>query len=192
MGLDSVELLMEFENYFGIRIPDSEAEETDTVQRMVDCVSIHLNITNGGEEFKENLLVKFSNAFQQTGIINKPLSWSDNLFQIIPSKDFETWDKVAKLLDSSILNARPKPEKKPPKLFVFLGINGMLRFQTLTTESFILAFCSQNYERLIESKKITNKFEIYIAIVGITSDKIGLDFHEIKPEKHFHKDLGIN
>ena len=36
MGLDSVELVMEIENYFGIRIPDSEAEKIYTIQIMVD------------------------------------------------------------------------------------------------------------------------------------------------------------
>lgn len=52
MGLDSVELLISFENYFNIQVPDKEAEEIRTVQEMVDCVGSHLAITKYGEELK--------------------------------------------------------------------------------------------------------------------------------------------
>ena len=33
MGLDSIELVMEIENYFGIQIPDAEAEKIYTIQK---------------------------------------------------------------------------------------------------------------------------------------------------------------
>ncbi len=39
MGLDSVELLVTFEEYFGIGIPDAEAETIFTVQDMTDVTA---------------------------------------------------------------------------------------------------------------------------------------------------------
>jgi acyl carrier protein len=45
MGLDSVELLMDIENFFSIQIPDTEAEKIYTIQNMVDSVAAHLNIS---------------------------------------------------------------------------------------------------------------------------------------------------
>lgn len=46
MGLDSVELLVEIENYFSIEIPDTEAAEIFTVQNMVDVAAKHLHISD--------------------------------------------------------------------------------------------------------------------------------------------------
>lgn len=45
MGLDSVELVMEIEKYFDIRIPDPDAEKIPTVQNMVDAVAGHPGIS---------------------------------------------------------------------------------------------------------------------------------------------------
>ncbi|NTW48558.1 MAG: acyl carrier protein [Chlorobiales bacterium] len=37
-SLDTVELIMEFENKFGIQIPDEEAEKIGTVQNAIDYI----------------------------------------------------------------------------------------------------------------------------------------------------------
>ena len=42
MGLDSVEIVMEAEEEFGIKIPDAEAEQIRTVGDLVDLVCQHL------------------------------------------------------------------------------------------------------------------------------------------------------
>ncbi|MDX2199578.1 MAG: acyl carrier protein [Phycisphaerae bacterium] len=42
-SLDSVELIMEFEDEFDISIPDEEAEKIQTVGQAVDYITAHLN-----------------------------------------------------------------------------------------------------------------------------------------------------
>lgn len=42
-SLDSVELIMKFEEEFGIEIPDAESEKIKTVQLAIDYISAHVN-----------------------------------------------------------------------------------------------------------------------------------------------------
>lgn len=45
-SLDTVELIMEFENVFGIKIPDSDTEKIATVGDAVKYVEEHLDIAS--------------------------------------------------------------------------------------------------------------------------------------------------
>lgn len=49
MGLDSVELILEVENAFSIRIPDKEAEEIITIRDFTNCVLRHRPALDLGE-----------------------------------------------------------------------------------------------------------------------------------------------
>jgi len=42
-SLDSVELIMKFEEEFGIEIPDTDSEKIKTVQNAIDYISAHVN-----------------------------------------------------------------------------------------------------------------------------------------------------
>ncbi len=46
MGLDTVELVMAFEEEFGIEISDSEAEEMRTIGDTVDCIYSKITATD--------------------------------------------------------------------------------------------------------------------------------------------------
>jgi hypothetical protein len=65
-------------------------------------------------------------------------------------------------------------------------------WETLTVEQFVSAICANNYLELIDRNNIRSKYEIYIAVTGITVDKIGVDYFEIGPDKSFTSDLGID
>ncbi|MEV4885304.1 hypothetical protein MRBLMN1_003840 [Chitinophaga ginsengisegetis] len=68
MGLDSVDLLVAIENYFGIQIPDTEAQEIFTVQNMVDVVAKHLHLSDdsmsNGEITDQFKTVQYAANFQ--------------------------------------------------------------------------------------------------------------------------------
>jgi acyl carrier protein len=56
MGLDSVEILVRVEKYFGISIPDREAEKILTVQEFADCVFTKVTV-NPTEKCKSSNVV---------------------------------------------------------------------------------------------------------------------------------------
>ncbi|MCJ7543671.1 MAG: acyl carrier protein [Phycisphaerae bacterium] len=45
-SLDTIELIMEFEDRFEVRLPDEDAEKIDTVQQAVDYLAAKLEIAN--------------------------------------------------------------------------------------------------------------------------------------------------
>src|SRR5688572_27660604 len=55
MGLDSVEILVRVEEYFGISIPNGEAQKILTVQEFADCVFAKVTI-NPTEKCKSQML----------------------------------------------------------------------------------------------------------------------------------------
>jgi len=67
MGLDSVELLMEFEEYFSISIPDQEASSLSTIQLIVDCLGRYLYIEGDDRKIQLQVFSELSKAFQDTG-----------------------------------------------------------------------------------------------------------------------------
>ena len=48
-SLDTVELVMEFEDEFELSIPDEEAEKIQTVGQAIDYIKNHMNKAGGGE-----------------------------------------------------------------------------------------------------------------------------------------------
>ena len=69
MGLDSVELLMEWEKYFDIQIPDPVAQKISTVQNAVDYFSTILDISDDSTILKDKIFEKLQQS------ISKKLVW---------------------------------------------------------------------------------------------------------------------
>ena len=65
-------------------------------------------------------------------------------------------------------------------------------WNSISVERFIDAVCAANYKSLVNQDAISSKYEIYIAVMGITAEKIGIDYFEILPEKSFTSDLGVD
>ena len=195
MGLDSIELVMEIEKYFGIRIPDSEAENIYTIQKMVDSVAVHLKITNESMELRDKVLYKLSQAFQELGWATTEIELTHLASAYIPSNDKKVWSKLQNSLSLSIPEieiVRKGSNKISDKLKTLINWTPSYEWDQITIEQFVAAICSNNYDELIDRNNIVTKYEIYIAIAGITVDKIGVDYYEIAPDKSFTTDLGID
>lgn len=102
MGLDSVELLISFENYFSIQISDSQAEKIQTVQEMVDCVSRTLAISYPDTSLKETLFEKLKAILMQSGLADNSFSLSDKIFSILNPDDKESLIKLSERLNLQI------------------------------------------------------------------------------------------
>ncbi len=195
MGLDSVELLMEIENYFGIRIPDTEAEKIYTIQSMVDSVSLHLGVTNDSMELRDKVFQKVAVAFMELGWTTKEIELCDLISEHIPSNDKNVWRTLKDAIQLSIPEieiVRNGSNKISDKLKSLINWTPNYEWNQITVEQFIAAVCANNYDLLINRQNIKTKYEIYTAVSGITVDKIGVDYYEIAPDKSFTTDLGID
>jgi acyl carrier protein len=195
MGLDSIELLMEIEKYFGISIPDNEAEKIYTVQKMVDSVAAHLNITNDSLELRDKVFRKVIVSIQELGWTTQKIDLTDLISDFIPVDNKAVWIELRKSLKLSvpgiefIRSGSNRFSDNLKKLINWIpGYDG----NQITFEQFVTAICANNYDVLIEKENIKTKYEIYIAVVGITVDKIGVDYYEVAPDKSFTTDLGVD
>lgn len=188
MGLDSVELLMEFEDYFSIAIPDLEAEKISTVQDMINSVSNHLTVTDEYSiDHKKEVLDKLGASIK--------LSGSEFVFLSYLPSDKEFWKSLE--INSGLLLPLPSWNQGAhnnviSKVWNSIKVNFQYDWKTVTLDRFCEVVCFANHEKLIGSRPVQDKFEIYMAISGITEDKIGIEFYEIFPDKTFTGDFGID
>jgi len=190
MGLDSVELVVKVEDFFRITIPDPEAETILTIQQMTDTVAKYRNIT--AEE--KTLQASF---FQQVKMC-------------LPGKDFNMQDKIIsfigtgkqdyKALAACLRMNVPFPDYvvvNDGKRFIdkikrFIDWQPSYDAKELIFENLVDAILASNYTAVIQPSSLTTKYEIYIAVAGITVDQTGVDYYEIAPGKSFVTDLGID
>jgi acyl carrier protein len=194
MGLDSVELVMEIENYFDISIPDAEAETLTTVGKMADCVASHRNISSVEAPLRDELFEKIKDHLFSKANITANIDIEDKILNYF-SPHKETWAALETTLNIKI----PYPEqvsvpgkKLSDKIRRLISWLPPYKPEEITFELFISAICAYNFRELFDPANIKNKYEIYIGVMGITVDKIGVDYYEVTPEKSFTSDLGVD
>ena len=190
MGLDSIELLMEIENYFGISIPDAEAEKLYTVQLMVDSVAQHLKISNENFEMKDKIFLRVTAIMKEFGWLVKNITPADFIGQYFPSTYKQDWKSFEDALRLSI--PQPYFSSQNPTLLESIIGKPLYKSDEISFEQFVAAICANNYQVLIDKNHINSKYEIYIAVMGITVDKLGVDYYEVRPDKSFTSDLGVD
>lgn len=191
MGLDSVLLLVEIEQYFGIEILNSDAEKITTVQEMVNMVAKYLRIEANDLSLKDDMLQMINQALKLEGLINDEISYSDFIFKILDPLNDKQWNSIAQKTGLVL----PKPytsDKSPSKWLSFLEWTPKYKWEKITAGHFIDAVCACNHKKLIDPKNITDVYEILVSVIAITVDCIGVDYYEVEPEKSFTNDLGID
>ena len=195
MGLDSVELVMEIENYFGIEIPDAEAEKIYTVQKMVDTVAGHLNVSTNNYKLRDTIFQRVISSIPLPSTSTNHIRLTDNIAAYLSPADKAGWALFKNNLGLDV----PKPDIKDKnsnrfsdKLKRFVHWNPGYAGNTITFEEFVTAICASNYETLLDKKNITMLYEIYVAVMAITVNKIGVGYYEIAPDKSFTSDLGVD
>lgn len=187
MGLDSVELLMSFENYFSIEVSDIEAEKIRTVQEMIDSVANHRKIESENYRLKDKVLLLLKEHLS--------IKEGDFIFIQYSATDKQFWKglEIAIGLTIPLPSLALENEKTLiDKLFSSITWKPLYAWKEINLLRFCEVVCFANYEKLVNPQEIRSKFEIYTAIAGITVDKIGLDFYEIFPDKTFTDDFGID
>lgn len=192
MSLDSVELLVSFENYFGISIPDPEAEKINTVSEMTDSICHHLGIASSHTTLRDDVFAILKKTLLQTGLAGGSVNMNDYL------KDFfnynpGTWQQLERGTNLSI---PPFPVVKNDaligRIISRIAWTPQADYDTVTFSDFCDVVCAANHQKFLNTKPLSSRYEVYIAVMAITEDKTGVDLYEIKPDKSFTADFGID
>lgn len=195
MGLDNVELIMETETYFGIQIPDSEVEKVYTVRSLVDCVAKHLNITNEISPLKAELINKVITCLPVNAEVKETIKSTDRACNYISPLEKEKWTLFRNELQLEVPKPdtlNPNPSRISEKFKKLINWKPNYEWDEMTVEEFVNGIAASNYRTLLTKSNITSKYEIYIAVIGLTVDKVGVDYFEITPDKSFTDDLGVD
>jgi hypothetical protein len=192
MGLDSVELLLKFENYFKISVPDTLAEKVETIQDMADLAVRLKGIRPQASQLQARIHNRVVAVLQEMRLTSEDMPHTAPVFLHLLPSDTETWAQFCERLQLTV----PKPEA-PPKS----GIRQWLRTNiwhvtydrdAITLGRFITVICAANYATLIDPNTLQDPFEAYCAVVALTADQIGVDLYEIEPWKSLSNDLGMD
>jgi acyl carrier protein len=171
MGLDSVELVFEWEKAFDITIPDLEAEQITTVRKATEVVLRHVRLQPQSRCKSQSLFYQFRRyCHDQMGVersLVRPETKYDDLLSGANRR--QSWRHMQAQLDWTW----------PAQM------NCSVR--ELIDYTFAL-----NYEKLVTLPHPANWYEVEKVIMGITSEKMGIEIHEIKSESSFTGDLGID
>ncbi|MDB5255384.1 MAG: phosphopantetheine-binding protein [Chitinophagaceae bacterium] len=196
MGLDSVELLMTFEEKFKISIPDKDAEKVITVGDMATWFYNNLKIHYPENQIKENIFDKIKVSIKDLRISEQIFS-EQRMNEIFPKSNLKTiWLDFEKSLDLKLPELNKNDFKED--LNRDRTILGLKIFQPKTPfldndfNRLIECVGGLNYEKIVDFDRITSLFEITIAIMGITHYQCMNPIEEIFWESGFVYDLGIN
>ena len=197
MGLDSVELLMSFEDKFGVSIPDGEAEKITTVQQMADSIFEKIKLKPNNKCLSQIVFYRIRKAFEEFGNAKIEITPKTKMSDLLSKTDLENdWEiletkiglKIPKLVDLDL-------DKTLNKEVRFLGFKIFDRTEPVaenTLRKFTDWIISMNTDELIKIENISSKYEIERIICGIIEEKIGVPLSEIELHHSFTKNLGID
>ncbi|MBT34421.1 MAG: hypothetical protein CMO01_32560 [Thalassobius sp.] len=196
MGLDTVELIMAFEDKFNVQISDADAGKVSTVSDVIEWLCAKLNIDSEQSELKDTLFSKVNTAFFDLGFITESLEWKTKLKEVLPKEEVEKhWNNIEYLITYKL----PKLNKSDlgilEKKRSFLGMtifDSKSPFLDNDVERFIDCIGALNYKRLIDFSSLSDVFEVKIAVIGITMEHSGVDIDEIFLTSTFTGDLGMD
>ena len=134
--------------------------------------------------------------------LSVPALISENLFSITDKVNdnlkFEDRGHLAKL--EQLINLKLPgihiTDEKTSGLFArfknWINFSPVYNFNEITWRRNINAVLAHNMETAINPKLIKSKYEIYVVIMRMVVDKIGVDYLEIGIEKSFTDDLGVD
>lgn len=195
MGLDSVELVMEVEKHFSISIPDPEAEKAYTVGRLVDCVAKIIDVKGYDFSLRENTFGLFKKALLDLETTDSDFSINSPVLRILNVKDKSLMALIedkTKLKLPGIDTKTAEAKGVLPKLKRWFHFIENFDFENITWKKYTDIILAANLEKLSPAIQYNSKYEIYIAIMRITVDKIGVDYQEMGIEKSFTDDLGVD
>lgn len=195
MGLDSVELIMAVENYFSISIPDKEAEKAYTVGRLVDCVANILHVDKYDFRLRDETFISIKSILQLRVDSDVNFLITDKVRDTININDNALIIQLETSLDLRFpgINTVEINNNTPiGKLKDWWQSSPEMDFEKISWKKYVDMILAFNIEKKVIPHSIRSKYEIYIALMKIIVDKIGVEYSEIGLEKSFTDDLGVD
>ena len=192
MGLDTVELVVNIEKYFGLEIPDPVCEQLGTVGEVAKWLGHQLGTTNQRHSIvRENILLQLQRLFSPILVGEET-----QLAELIESQESQLEYKrlfeeangleLPKLdLPKSVSSSNWLSRLFDTKLFA-TGINPLNR----TIADLIDWTVALNYRKLL-LPPFQSQYEVEQAVIGITSDSSGLEISDVMLHSSFTNDLGM-
>lgn len=186
MGLDSVELIVAFENYFKTEIPDREAEQMYRIDTVVDYLASVMDVKPDTADISALLHRRFSTFLdlQPEAFIFKQYDPAD--------KDF--WLQLERGTQLKIVLPKTGVKRAEELNFfkkIFYTSPGYIAAE-ISYKRFLEVIAYVNYTELADLQHCHTREALTIAVCGITIDRQGLDPYEVYPSSSFVDDLGIS
>ncbi|MGV0995302.1 MULTISPECIES: hypothetical protein [unclassified Empedobacter] len=176
MGLDTVELIMEFENHFNICFKDEDIQKVSRVEEVSNLICQMIDVTSENKEELDSLYVSFQNYF------GHHIQLTDKISNYLQVNNYQNL--------SNFLNLKIKNFTNLLK-YVFLDYH-FIKWENLTVEEFINAILITNCKHLLNNNSPKTQYQVYLIIGSIILDRIGCPVYDIQPYASITKDLRID
>lgn len=203
MGLDTVDLMIEFERKFRISIPDPEAAKMATVRQAAEGILKHMQLKEPERDLFGEVLARIRAALDATGIRAGELQPGTKLKTIFSGENVaDQWQQFEHVLGLHIpaLTKADLGEPVEPRVRKLFGM-------PLSSHSFdqpdspflerdvnrlVDCICGLNHERFIDFDHLTSRYEVIVAVMVITSDRSGVEITSIFWDSSFTSELGMD
>ncbi|MFV0138477.1 hypothetical protein OBK16_02455 [Empedobacter falsenii] len=176
MGLDTVELIMEFENHFNIRFKDEDIQQISRVGEISNLICQMIDITSENKEEFNSLYTLFQDYFgNHIQLVDK----ISNYLQINNYQDL-----------SNFLNLKIKNYSNILK-YIFLDYH-FIKWEELTVEEFINAILITNCKHLFDNNSPKTQYQVYLIVGSIILDRIGCPVYDIQLYASITRNLRID
>ncbi|MGV0926059.1 hypothetical protein ACTS9K_02460 [Empedobacter sp. ULE_I145] len=176
MGLDNVELIMEFENHFKIHFKDEDIQKVSRVGEISNLICQMIDVTSENKEEFNSLYITFQNYF------GHHIQLTDKISNYLQVNNFQ------KLSD--FLNLKIKNYSNILK-YIFLDYH-FIKWEELTVEEFINAILITNCKHLFDNNSPKTQYQVYLIVGSIILDRIGCPVYDIQPYASITRNLRID
>ncbi|WP_312208004.1 hypothetical protein [Empedobacter sp.] len=176
MGLDTVELIMEFENHFNIRFKDEDIQQISRVGKISNLICQMIDITSENKEEFNSLYALFQDYF------GNHIQLADKISNYLQINNFQDL--------SNFLNLKIKNYSNILK-YIFLDYH-FIKWEELTVEEFINAILITNCKHLFDNNSPKTQYQVYLIVGSIILDRIGCPVYDIQPYASITRNLRID
>lgn len=198
MSLDTVELVISIEERFDISIPDGEAAQLHTIQEIADCVHSKIAMNPTAKCKSQLLFYLLRRYFQdQFGIDRDSFMPQRIIRDLLANHDLKSaWRSIQRDLQLELprLVARDLDPSIPAQAKI-LGFKAYWRPKPVTDGSvaeLVNWILSMNHKKLVDVKDLLSKKDVESIIMGIVSERSGIDVNELKLTHSITDDLGMD